>query len=121
MTASHRVSDTIGAVLVVTVWSAGVAAWLARSSAEPQMASPGSARLNAWMFMVGGGVLVAALVSAVVVAVLLRAGRLDTVELGRAFVGGASAVLGTTLLCTSALLVALHDVDLAHPGEPNST
>jgi len=41
--------------------------------------------------------------------------RLHAIEFGRAFVAAASAIVGTVLTCTAALLMALADADLDGP------
>jgi len=115
VTASHRPSDAIGATLVVTAWAAVIAAFLLR--AEPSRAGrPAWLRLSPWMALAGISLLSAAFVIVVVVALAIHRGRLDAIEIGHAFVGAASAIVGTILLCVATLLIALHDVDLDRPG-----
>jgi hypothetical protein len=118
ITASHRPSDTIGAALIVTAWSAGVAAIIVRS--ERVRANPGRTwtHVSPWMAIASATLLTVAFFSAVIVAVAIHHGNLDAVELGHAFVGAASAILGTVSMCIAALLIALHDVDLDKPVRP---
>jgi membrane-associated phospholipid phosphatase len=116
VTASHRPSDTIGAVLIVTAWSAAVAMTVARSRPVRAPVKPFLTRLSPWMAVAGVVLLIVAFLSAVFVALAIHHGRLDAVELGRALVGAASAILGMTIICTAALLIALHDVDLDKPA-----
>lgn len=116
MTASHRPSDTIGSVLLVTVWTALVATALIHSTTAPARPRPAWARVSPWMALTGACLLVAAFLGTVIVAVAIHRGRLDTVELGRAFATAASAIVGATALCTAALLAALHHVDLDKPA-----
>ncbi len=116
ITASHRPSDTIGAMLVVTIWTAAVTAALVRAKPPPAPARPAWARLSPWMAFTGAGLLVAAFFTTVVVAVAIHHGRLDTIDLGRAFAGAASAIVGASTLFTAALLMTLRDVDLDKPA-----
>jgi hypothetical protein len=112
VTASHRPSDTIGGVLVVTAWSAAVAASIVRPRPRRGTTRSTWRRISPWMVVTGSVLLLVAFLSAVFVALAIHHGRLDAVELGRAFVGAASAIVGTTIVCTASLLIALHDVDL---------
>jgi membrane-associated phospholipid phosphatase len=121
ITASHRPSDVIGAVLLVTTWSAAVAAVLLRAQPPAARARPLWARLNPWLLLAGATLLSAAFLSTVVVALAIHRGHLDTVELGRAFIGAASAILGTVITCIAALTFALHDIDLDKPVGANSS
>jgi PAP2 superfamily len=118
ITASHRPSDTIGAVLIVTAWSAAVAAIVVRSQAIRPTPTRTWAHVSPWMAVAGAALLTAAFFSALIVALAIHHGQLDAVELGRAFVGAASAIFGTVSICTAALLIALHDVDLDKPVRP---
>jgi membrane-associated phospholipid phosphatase len=120
ITASHRPSDTIGALLIVTAWSAAVAAIIVRSQPLRVTTRPMWTHISPWMAVAGAALLTGAFLSAVIVALAIHHGSLNTVELGRAFVGAASAIFGTTIMCTAALLIALHDVDLDKPGRPRS-
>jgi len=108
-------AGVLGATLVVTAWAAVIAAFLLR--AEPSRAGrPAWLRLSPWMALAGISLLSAAFVIVVVVALAIHQGRLDAIEIGHAFVGAASAIVGTILLCVATLLIALHDVDLDRPG-----
>jgi membrane-associated phospholipid phosphatase len=111
-TASHRPSDTIGAALVVTVWASAVAGVLLRSdpTSEPRRLTLLS--FNPWMALGGAGLLVGSFAVAAIVTIAIHYGRLDTVPFGRAFVAAGSAIVGTILICTGALLVALQTSDL---------
>ncbi len=112
VTGSHRPSDIIGAAFVVTAWAATTAAFLLRSQAHHVPQRPRWAALSPWLVVVGASLLVAAFLSTVAVAVAMHRGSLGTIELGRAFTGAATAIYGTAILCTGALAVVLHDVEL---------
>jgi membrane-associated phospholipid phosphatase len=116
VTASHRPSDVIGAVLIVTAWSAAVAAILLKAHPSATRPRPLWTRSSPWMLLAGAALLGVAFASAVVVALAIHHGRLDTVELGRAFAGAAFAIFGTTTTCVATLMFALHDVELDKPG-----
>ena len=115
ITASHRPSDPIGAALVVTAWSAAVAAVLLRTEPARHPGRPTWLRLSPWMALGGVMLLSAAFVSVVIVAIAIHYGRLDTVEIGRAFVAAAGAIVGTVMTCMAVLLLALHDTELDRP------
>jgi membrane-associated phospholipid phosphatase len=117
-TASHRPSDTIGAVLVVTVWSAVVAALLLRTDpTEPTGPSTPAKRsallsFSPWMALGGVALLVGSFTAAAIGIIAVHYGAVDTVPFGRAFVAAGGAIIGTVLICTAALLLALQNSDL---------
>ena len=111
-TASHRPSDVVGAALVVTAWAALVAAMLLRPGAARSRGRPMLLRVSPWMALAGVGLLVASFAVAAVSIVAFHYGRLGTVTFGHAFVAASSAVIGTVLTCTAALLLALQDSEL---------
>ena len=110
-TASHRPSDPIGAALVVTAWAATVAALLmARDDGGGR--EPAGVRAGPWFAFGGLVLLVVGFVGLVATAVAIHRNRLDTVDLGGAFIASTSAIVGTILVCTAALLVVLRGVEL---------
>jgi membrane-associated phospholipid phosphatase len=111
-TASHRPSDVVGAVLVVTGWAAVVGAVLLRPGVARSRGRPALLRVSPWMTLGGIGLLVASFVVAAISIVAFHYGRLGTVELGHAFVAASSAIIGTVLVCTAVLLTALQDSEL---------
>jgi membrane-associated phospholipid phosphatase len=111
-TASHRPSDTIGAALVVTGWSAVVAAVLLRSDPAGSPKRSALSNFSPWMALGGVALLVASFGAAAISIVAIHYGRLDTVHFGRAFVAAGAAITGTVFICTAALLIALQDADL---------
>jgi membrane-associated phospholipid phosphatase len=123
VTASHRPSDMIGAAFVVTAWAAGVARVLLRrdpiGDGNPDATEGAVERrtmtISRLIALAGVGLLTVSFVVAAFVALAIHYGRLETVDTGRAFVGGAAAVTGTVLTCTAALLLALDDVELDAP------
>ena len=117
VTASHRPSDIIGAAFVVTAWSAATAAILLRTAQPHADEPPIWTRPNPWIVITGVSLAAVAFGSAAAVAVAIHHGHLDTVELGRAFVGAASAIYATSFLCTGAMNVALHNIDLDEPTD----
>jgi membrane-associated phospholipid phosphatase len=119
-TASHRPSDAIGAALVVTAWAAAVAAVLLRSDAARPRTRTTRLHLAPWMALAGIALLVASFVAAGMTIVAIHFGSVGTIELGRAFVAAGSAIVGTMLICTAVLLIALHDTDLGRPSPPKN-
>jgi membrane-associated phospholipid phosphatase len=121
MTASHRPSDVIGAVLIVTAWSAGAATFLLRPPRHPAQSTPMWARLSPWLLLTGAALLSAAFLIAVLVAIAIHRGHVGTVQLGSAFIGAAIAIFGITITCTATLTFALHEIDLDKPvGRPRA-
>ena len=125
-TASHRPSDVIGAALVVTAWSALVATFLLRPGNLRPPTRAALRRVSPLMALAGIALLIASFVVAFASIVASHYGELDTVQLGRAFVAAASAIVGTVMTCVAALLIALQDDDLdtppmLDPGQPTST
>ena len=113
--ATHRPSDPIGAALVVTAWTAAVAALLVRWERveEPGAAGPRASPV----FALGGLVLlVIAFIGLVATAVAIHRDSVDTVDLGGAFVAAASAITGTILVSIAALLAVLRGVELDPPS-----
>ncbi len=115
VTASHRPSDTIGAALVVTGWSAAVAALLLRSDPTDAPRRPALLSFSPWMALGGLALLVGSFVVVAISIVAVHYGRLDTVPIGRAFVAAGAAITGTVLVATAALLIGLQGSDL-DPG-----
>jgi len=111
-TASHRPSDPIGAALVVTVWSASVAAALVGKERARPYAGPTWLHLSPWMALGGIALLTVSFIAVAITVFAIQYGRLDTVEFGRAFIVASSAIVGTVLTCTAALLIALHNTDI---------
>jgi membrane-associated phospholipid phosphatase len=116
-TASHRPSDTIGAALVVTAWSAAVASVLLRSDSVRSGSVQANGRptllsFSPWMALGGIVLLVGSFAAAAITIIAIHYGRLDTVRFGREFVAASGAIAGTVLVCMAALLIALQSSDL---------
>ena len=62
----------------------------------------------------------ASFVSITIIVVAVHFNLLDTIAFGRAFIAAGAAIVGTVLICTAALLMALHDVDLGRPTRANA-
>jgi membrane-associated phospholipid phosphatase len=110
-TANHRPSDPIGAACVVTAWTAAIASLLVvpdrRRDPDPSIKRAPS------LIVFGGLVLiVTAFVGLVATIVAIRRNRLDTIELGGAFLTASTAIAGTVLLATGTILAALRDAHL---------
>jgi quinol-cytochrome oxidoreductase complex cytochrome b subunit len=110
-TANHRPSDPIGAAFVVTAWTAAIASLLVVPDRRRQ---PGlsTKRPPSWIVLGGLALIVTAFVGLAVTIVAIRRNRLDTIELGGAFLTASTAIAGTVLLCTGAILAALRDAYL---------
>lgn len=119
-TASHRPSDPIGAAFVVTAWAAAVAAVLLRSPTDRSPGRPTWLGVSRGMALGGVALLVASFVSITIIVVAVHFNLLDTIAFGRAFIAAGAAIVGTVLICTAALLMALHDVDLGRPTRANA-
>jgi membrane-associated phospholipid phosphatase len=106
----HRPSDPIGAALVVAAWSAAVLALvIGRSRArDTRPGGPGAP----WFAVGGVLLLIVAFLALVVTAYAIHRDRLDTVDLGGAFIGATSAIVGTIFVCTGALLALLRGIDI---------
>ncbi len=111
-TASHRPSDTIGAALVVTGWSATVAAVLLRSDPADTPRRSTLSSFNPWMALGGIALLVGSFAVAAITILAAHYGRLETVHFGRAYVAAAAAITGSVFVCTATLLIALQSSDL---------
>jgi membrane-associated phospholipid phosphatase len=109
-TANHRPSDPIGAAFVVTAWTAAIASVLVVSESHRQPDSP--TREPPWVVLGGLVLIVIAFVGLAATIVAIRRNRLDTVELGGAFIAAAAAIVGTVLLTTGAILATLRDTEL---------
>ncbi len=116
-TANHRPSDPIGAALVVTAWAAAVSALLVdRDTRAPHRPSPDRAGAIPWIALAGLVLLVVAFVGLAATVVAIRRNRLDTIELGGAFAASATAIVGTIVLGTAALLGVLRGIELDRPS-----
>ena len=113
-TASHRPSDPIGAALVVTAWSAAIAAVLVPQDGS-EARKPDEPHASPWFAYGGLALLVVAFIGLVATAVAIRRDSVDTIELGGAFAAAAAAISGTILVCTAALLAVLRGVELDPP------
>jgi membrane-associated phospholipid phosphatase len=122
-TANHRPSDAIGAVLVVTAWTAVVAAALLTVSVDAP--APRHGPVVSPVLAIGGFVLlVVAFFGLLATVEAIRFDRLGTIEISGAFFGAAAAITGTVLLATGLLLAALRDISLdlvPHDGAPAET
>ncbi len=114
-TASHRPSDVIGSALVVTGWAAVVARWLPRRDNVRETDRSTLRLLTPQMAVAGVILLVASFVAAAITIIAVHFGRVRTISFGREFVASSSAITGTILLCTAALLLALRHTDLDPP------
>jgi membrane-associated phospholipid phosphatase len=113
-TANHRPSDPIGAVLVVTAWTAAVAAVLVGREGEERH-EPAGPRASPWLALGGLALLIVAFVGLAATVLAIRRNRLDTIELGGAFAASSTAIVGTMLVSTAALLAVLRGVALDRP------
>jgi membrane-associated phospholipid phosphatase len=113
-TGNHRPSDPIGAAFVVTAWAAGVASLVVVPDRRRRR-DPTVTRATPWIAFVGLVLLVIAFVGVVGTFVAIRRNRLDTIEVGGAFIAASTAIVGTVLLTTAGLLGALRDADLDRP------
>jgi drug/metabolite transporter (DMT)-like permease len=115
-TANHRPSDPIGAAFVVTAWTAAIASVLVISDRRTQP-DPSATREPPWIVLGGLVLIVIAFVGLAATIVAIRRNRLDTIELGGAFLTASAAIVGTVLLTTGAIIAALRDTELEHQHE----
>jgi hypothetical protein len=113
-TANHRPSDPIGAVMVVTAWSATVAGLLQSVSVDTPR-DHGNRRVSPALAVGAAGLLAFAFVGLVGTAAAIRADRLGTIEITGAFFGACAAITGAVLIATAALLWCLRGVTLDPP------
>ncbi len=113
-TANHRPSDPIGAALVVAAWASAVAAMLVGREGE-ETPEPAGPAISPWLALGGLALLVVAFLGLAATVLAIRLNRLDTIELGGAFAASATAIVGTILLTTAALLAVLRGVALDRP------
>lgn len=115
----HRPSDSMGAYLVVVGWAAAVSALLVEERADHEPApdpEPTAGRVaSPALGVLGLALLGAGFVGVVSVALAERAGDLDTVVLGHAYVAAVALINGVALLAMATLLVALRGVHLDLP------
>jgi len=114
-TASHRPSDAIGAVFVVTAWTSAVAAFVLGTHRRQLPSGMRSLSVSRSMALGGAALLATSFIVAAITTLAIHSGQLTAVELGRAFIGAAAAITGSTFACTAALLFSLHDIDLGRP------
>jgi membrane-associated phospholipid phosphatase len=110
-TANHRPSDPIGAAFVVTAWSASIASVFVISDRRRQP-DPSATRAPPWIVLGGLVLIVIAFVGLAATIVAIRRNRLDTIELGGAFLAASTAIVGTVVLTTGAIIAALRDTEL---------
>lgn len=113
-TASHRASDPIGAVLVVTAWASVVLVVFVRRGLDHRRATRGPSA-TPWFTTAGLTLLVVAFVGLAATVVAIRRNDVDTVDLGGAFVAAAAAITGAVLVATATLLAVLRGVALDPP------
>jgi membrane-associated phospholipid phosphatase len=110
-TANHRPSDPIGAAFVVTAWTAAMASLLIVPDRRRQR-DPSTIRAPSLIVLGGLALIVIAFVGLAATIIAIRRNRLDTIELGGAFLTAAIAIAGTVLLTTGVILAALRDAYL---------
>lgn len=116
-TASHRASDPIGAVLVVTAWASTVlTVFIGRGLDERRETRGPSA--TPWFASAGLALLVIAFVGLAVTVVAIRRNDVDTVDLGGAFAAAAAAITGAVLVAMATLLAVLRGIALDPPRVP---
>ena len=92
-TTNHRPSDPIGAAFVVTTWTAAIASLLVLPDRRRQP-DPSTKRAPSWIVLGGLVLIVAAFVGVAATIVAIRRNRLDTIELGGAFLTASMAIGG---------------------------
>jgi membrane-associated phospholipid phosphatase len=100
----HLPSDAVAALLVVTAWAALVATWGWRETG----AEPGATAVASPLLVITGAGLAALVFGGLVVALAeRRLGRLDAIDLGRAYAFATVAIIGSALLLTGLFLAVL--------------
>jgi hypothetical protein len=118
-TANHRPSDPIGAVFVVTAWTAVIASLLVAPD-RTCPPDPSTKRATPWIALAGLILLVIAFVGLTATIIAIRLDRLETIELGGAFFAASAAIVGTVIVAIAAILAPLRDADLDGPTELES-
>jgi len=115
----HRPSDAVAAYAVVVSWAAA-AAWILVLERGPGKRQGAATPLASPLLVVAGGGLCALTFLGLAGALAARRlGRLDAVNLGRAYATASVAIVGAALLLVGLLLVALRQVTLdARPSAP---
>jgi membrane-associated phospholipid phosphatase len=113
-TANHRPCDPIGAVMVVTAWSATLAALLQSVSVDTPR-DIRNRRVSPALALGAAALLAFAFIGLAGTSLAIRADRLGTVELSGAFAGACAAITGTVLIAVAALLWCLRGVTLDPP------
>lgn len=112
----HRPSDAIGSYLLVMMWAALAASWLASSHARlvrrPRSASWGTPIISPVIAALGAATLAVSFIGMATVAVALRADRLDAVGLDTAYFAAAAAILGVGALVTTTFVSLLRGLTL---------
>lgn len=112
----HRPSDAIGSYLLVMVWAALTAAWLAGSHARlvRRQGSDSSATpiISPVVAALGAAALAVSFIGMATVAFALRADRLDTVDLNTAYLAASAAILGVGVLVTTTFVFLLRGLTL---------
>lgn len=110
----HRPSDAVAAYAMVVSWAAAAAAVLVAARRPVLQPTRSSSRFATPVLVVTGVALSAtAFVGLVAVSGARRVGRLDSVDIGEAYVGAVVAIVGAALLLIGMLVAVLRPVSLA--------
>jgi hypothetical protein len=112
VTASHRPSDPVGAVLVVTAWAAVVAAVLAKPKRRASRAWP---RLAPHLGLRIAVSLTVAFVALAVLTLMWQQAAIERIAVGRAFVTAVGSIVAAATLSIAVLVLALHHTELDPP------
>jgi membrane-associated phospholipid phosphatase len=112
----HRPSDAIGSYLLVAVWATLAAAWLAGSHAR-LVRKRGSSNAAAPVISpvvaaVGAAALAVSFMGMAVVAIALRADRIDTLDLNTAYLAASAAIFGVGVIATTTFVFLLRGLTL---------